>query len=62
MCRALSLKSPKVESVFGPSMEWQIAAPHAILRGAGMDVRDDASDAELAYNKKDLSSDRVKIV
>ena len=38
----------------GPTMEWDIAAAHAVVKGAGKSVRFWGSDEELVYNKKDL--------
>jgi 3'(2'), 5'-bisphosphate nucleotidase len=39
---------------FGPTMEWDTAAGHAVARGAGKNVILCGSDQELRYNKKNL--------
>jgi len=39
---------------FGPTMEWDTAAAHAIVNAAGKKVLRHGSDEELTYNKKDL--------
>jgi len=39
---------------FGPTMEWDIAAGHAILQAAGGDVVDMQSGKPLIYNKPDM--------
>lgn len=39
---------------FGPTMEWDIAAGHAIVRCAGKDVKNSFTNQSLEYNKKDL--------
>ncbi len=38
----------------GPTMEWDIAAGHAILKAAGKNVYLTDLKTELVYNKKDL--------
>jgi len=38
---------------FGPTMEWDIAAGHAIVNGAGKNVKD-LEDKEMVYNKENL--------
>lgn len=38
----------------GPTMEWDTAAAHAIVNGAGKKVKVFQSDEELLYNKQDL--------
>lgn len=39
---------------FAPTMEWDTAAPHAILNEIGLKVLRQNSDQELEYNKPDL--------
>lgn len=39
---------------FGPTMEWDTAAAHAICREAGVIVKDFKSGQELIYNKENL--------
>jgi len=39
---------------FGPTMEWDTAAGHAVLRAAGKRMLVAEGDEELHYNKKDL--------
>lgn len=39
---------------FGPTMEWDTAAAHAVLRAAGGRLQACGSDAELPYNKENL--------
>jgi 3'(2'), 5'-bisphosphate nucleotidase len=39
---------------YAPTMEWDTAAAHAIIRGVGMRVTQFGSDTELVYNKEDL--------
>lgn len=39
---------------FGPTMEWDTAAAHAIVNAAGGSVRDYNTGNELYYNKEDL--------
>lgn len=39
---------------FGPTMEWDTAAAHAVLRAAGGSLQACGSDAELPYNKENL--------
>jgi 3'(2'), 5'-bisphosphate nucleotidase len=39
---------------FAPTMEWDTAAPHAILKELGLKVFRQNSDEELVYNKPDL--------
>jgi 3'(2'), 5'-bisphosphate nucleotidase len=39
---------------FSPSMEWDIAAGHAIIEGAGFKICEIKSKNPLIYNKKDL--------
>lgn len=39
---------------FGPTMEWDTAAPHAVLAGVGRGIRRMDSGEELLYNKEDL--------
>ncbi len=41
---------------FSPSMEWDIAAGHAIIEGAGFGICAVKSKKPLAYNKKDLKN------
>lgn len=38
----------------GPTIEWDTAAAHAIVRFAGKSVQEYNSDSELTYNKKNL--------
>ena len=38
----------------GPTMEWDTAAGHALVRAVGKTVRVFSSDEELSYNKKEL--------
>ena len=42
---------------FGPTMEWDTAAAHAVASAAGRKVRRHGSDEELSYNKPDLHND-----
>ena len=39
---------------FAPTMEWDIAAGHAILEGAGKELIHFKSGEKMRYNKKDL--------
>jgi 3'(2'), 5'-bisphosphate nucleotidase len=39
---------------YAPTMEWDTAAAHAIIRAVGMRVTQYGSDTELVYNKEDL--------
>lgn len=39
---------------FAPTMEWDTAAAHAIVKEAGLNVYHSNSDTELLYNKADL--------
>ena len=39
---------------FAPTMEWDTAAGHAIVRAAGCEIYQAEKDAPLAYNKEDL--------
>jgi 3'(2'), 5'-bisphosphate nucleotidase len=39
---------------FGPTMEWDTAAPHAVVRGVGKRMVAFESDRELVYNKEQL--------
>ena len=39
---------------FGPTMEWDTAAGHAIVKAAGHTLTEIDNDRELHYNKKDL--------
>lgn len=39
---------------FGPTMEWDTAAAHAVIRAAGGTIASYDSDTDLSYNKKDL--------
>jgi 3'(2'), 5'-bisphosphate nucleotidase len=39
---------------FGPTMEWDIAAGHAIVKEAGGSVVKSEDSAEMVYNKEDL--------
>ncbi len=39
---------------FGPTMEWDTAAGHAIVKGAGGEVTDTETGEPLTYNKEDL--------
>jgi 3'(2'), 5'-bisphosphate nucleotidase len=41
---------------FGPTMEWDTAAPHAVLLGAGKTIRLVGTGEELRYNKEDLTN------
>jgi 3'(2'), 5'-bisphosphate nucleotidase len=41
---------------FGPTMEWDTAAGHAIARAAGCSVKVHNSDADLSYNKEVLTN------
>jgi 3'(2'), 5'-bisphosphate nucleotidase len=38
----------------GPTMEWDVAAAHAVVKGAGKKVKVLGSEDELSYNKKNL--------
>lgn len=42
---------------FGPTMEWDVAAGHAILKSAGKNVYRHPDGMELMYNKPDLTND-----
>ncbi len=42
---------------FGPTMEWDTAAAHAVASAAGRKVLRYGSDQELSYNKPDLHND-----
>ena len=42
---------------FGPTMEWDTAAAHAVASAAGRKVMRYGSDQELSYNKPDLHND-----
>lgn len=42
---------------FGPTMEWDTAAAHAVASAAGRKVLRYGSDEELSYNKPDLHND-----
>ena len=61
MC-ALVEDTQRHESLFGSSMEWHTAAADAILRSAGMHVRQFESATVLGYNKKDFVNGAVKVV
>ena len=39
---------------FGPTMEWDTAAGHAVAVGSGKEVVDQETEEELLYNKEDL--------
>ena len=39
---------------FGPTMEWDTAAAHAVVKFAGGNILNINSNNELAYNKTDL--------
>jgi 3'(2'), 5'-bisphosphate nucleotidase len=39
---------------FGPTMEWDTAAGHAIAKEAGKEVVDHSTSSEMVYNKEDL--------
>ena len=39
---------------FGPTMEWDTAAAHAVVKYAGGNILDLNTDNELTYNKKKL--------
>ncbi len=41
---------------FGPTMEWDTAAAHAIVRTVGLRVADDTNGKELSYNKRNLQN------
>ena len=38
----------------GPTMEWDVAAAHAVVKGAGMEVRQWKTGLPLEYNKQEL--------
>jgi len=38
----------------GPTMEWDVAAAHAVVKGAGMEVRQWQNGIPLEYNKQEL--------
>lgn len=40
----------------GPTMEWDTAAGHAVVRAAGGEMYDAATDRPVVYNKEDLHS------
>lgn len=42
---------------FGPTMEWDTAAGHAIAKEAGKEVVENSSKQEMTYNKEDLHND-----
>jgi 3'(2'), 5'-bisphosphate nucleotidase len=50
----LASGSADVYPRFAPTMEWDTAAPHAILNEIGLKVLRQHSDQELEYNKPDL--------
>lgn len=50
----LASGSADVYPRFAPTMEWDTAAPHAILNEVGLKVFRQHSDQELTYNKPDL--------
>jgi 3'(2'), 5'-bisphosphate nucleotidase len=50
----LASGSADVYPRFAPTMEWDTAAPHAILNEIGLKVYQQNSDQELEYNKPDL--------
>ena len=60
MC-LLAEGKPNAESILEPVMEWHTAAPHAILRSAGLAICDRVSGRELSYNKQDLANGAIKI-
>lgn len=39
---------------FAPTMEWDTAAAHAVVKQVGLEVKQKEKDAELQYNKPDL--------
>ena len=39
---------------FGPTMEWDTAAAHAVVKFAGGNIVDINTDQELLYNKSNL--------
>jgi len=39
---------------FSPTMEWDTAAAHAVLKGVGLSVYQEGQKNELVYNKEDL--------
>lgn len=41
---------------FSPTMEWDTAAAHAILKGVGLSVRQHGQPKELVYNKENLQN------
>jgi 3'(2'), 5'-bisphosphate nucleotidase len=41
---------------FSPSMEWDIAAGHAIIEGAGFLIREYSNNKPLRYNKENLNN------
>jgi 3'(2'), 5'-bisphosphate nucleotidase len=41
---------------YGRTMEWDIAAGHAVIRYAGKDVKDAVTGQSLVYNKEDISN------
>jgi 3'-phosphoadenosine 5'-phosphosulfate (PAPS) 3'-phosphatase len=49
---------PTQGPAFGPAMEWDVAAAHAVVRAAGLRVCDPSSGAELVYNGRSLSVGR----
>jgi 3'-phosphoadenosine 5'-phosphosulfate (PAPS) 3'-phosphatase len=60
MC-ALSTAMAGDEVAFPPSMEWQTAAAHAILTGAGLRTCESESGEDLGYNKKDLANGWIRV-
>ena len=50
----LSLGNADVYPRFAPTMEWDIAAGHAILLAQGGNIFNTNTHLPLAYNKKDL--------
>lgn len=60
ICAAIDGEA-KFDRVLQGSMEWSTAAAHAILRAAGMHVRDCDSSRELEYNKPNLSNMALRI-
>jgi 3'(2'),5'-bisphosphate nucleotidase len=61
MCSLAEGKGPGAFTL-PPSMEWQTAAAHAILKSAGLRVCGHESDTELTYNTKDLSNSLVQVI
>jgi len=61
ICNAVFGSVSEIDAAFEASMEWEVAAVHAILSCAGMEPRDGESGRPLGYNKKDLVQGCIKV-